>query len=102
MRLARDLQPHIEHEIRVTVLGHVQRGGSPVSFDRILATRLGRHAAELALNGRFGRMVCVSGGVIRDVPLDEAVSSLKQVDPASELVRTARSVGTGFSDEERI
>jgi 6-phosphofructokinase 1 len=99
VRLAKDLQPRIEHEIRVTVLGHVQRGGSPVSFDRILATRFGRHAAELALAGKFGRMVCVSGGEVRDVPLDDAVSSLKQVDPASELVRTARSVGTGFGDE---
>ena len=53
-RLARELAPRIEHEIRVTVLGHLQRGGSPVPFDRILATRLGRRAAEAAAGGRFG------------------------------------------------
>jgi 6-phosphofructokinase 1 len=99
VRLSRDLAPRIEHEIRVTVLGHVQRGGSPVPFDRILATRLGRRAAELAAEGRYGRMVCVQGGKIRDVALDEAVSTLKQVDPNGELVRTARALGTGFGDE---
>lgn len=99
VRLAQDLQPRIEHEIRVTVLGHVQRGGSPVPFDRILATRLGRRAAELAIEGRFGRMVCLVGGAIADVALDDAVSNQKLVDPEGELVRTARALGTGFGDE---
>jgi 6-phosphofructokinase 1 len=99
LRLARDLRSRVEHEVRATVLGHLQRGGSPVPFDRILATRLGRHAAELAARGKWGRMVCVAGGEIRDVSLDAAVASQKLVDPGGELVGTARALGTGFGDE---
>jgi 6-phosphofructokinase 1 len=98
-RLARDLKPHIEHEIRYTVLGHLQRGGPPVSFDRILATRLGRRAAELAAAGSFGRMVCLRDGRVADVHISEAVDRIRQVDPNGELVATARAVGTGFGDE---
>jgi 6-phosphofructokinase 1 len=97
-RLARDLAPHIEHEIRVTVLGHVQRGGSPVPFDRILATRLGRRAAEAAVARRFGTMVCLRNGVVEEVPLAEATSGQKLVDPQGELVGAARAVGVGFGD----
>ena len=98
-RLAAELVPRIEHEIRFTVLGHVQRGGSPVPFDRILATRLGRRAAELAAEGRRGRMVCLRHGEVVDVPLSEAVHRQKLVDPAGDLVATARAVGIGFGDE---
>jgi 6-phosphofructokinase 1 len=99
IRLARELKGRIDHEVRTTVLGHLQRGGSPVPFDRILATRFGCHAAELAAAGKFGRMVCVVGGRIHDVPLAEAVSAQKLVDPNGELVRTARAVGIGSGDE---
>ncbi len=97
--LARDLAPRIEHEIRVTVLGHLQRGGSPVSFDRILATRFGRRAAEAAVEGRYSTMVCLNAGEIAEVPLGEAVASIKRVDPRGELVATARALGTGFGDD---
>lgn len=97
-RLAHELAPHIEHEIRVTVLGHLQRGGSPVPFDRILATRLGRRAAEAAAGGRYGTMVCLRQGSIAEVPLAEATAAQKLVDPAGELVATARAVGVGFGD----
>ncbi len=100
-RLARELAPHIEHEIRVTVLGHLQRGGSPVPFDRILATRLGRRAAEAAAGGRFGTMVCLRDGQVAEVSLDEATAGQKLVDPQGELVATARAVGVGFGDEGR-
>ncbi len=98
-RLARELAPHIEHEIRVTVLGHLQRGGSPVPFDRILATRLGRRAAEAAAGGRFGTMVCLRDGQVAEVSLDQATAGQKLVDPQGELVGTARAVGVGFGDE---
>ena len=98
-RLARELAPHIEHEIRVTVLGHLQRGGSPVPFDRILATRLGRRAAEAAAAGRFGTMVCLRGGEVAEVSLEQATAGQKLVDPKCELVATARAVGVGFGDE---
>ncbi|MEO7794231.1 MAG: ATP-dependent 6-phosphofructokinase [Thermoanaerobaculia bacterium] len=98
-RLARELAPHIEHEIRVTVLGHLQRGGSPVPFDRILATRLGRRAAEAAAAGRFRTMVCLRDGKVTEVALDEATAAQRFVDPRGELVATARAVGVGFGDE---
>lgn len=97
-RLAVELTPRIEHEIRVTVLGHLQRGGSPVPYDRILATRFGQRAAELAAAGRFDRMVCLRGKEIADVPLAEAVAVQKLVDPAGDLVGAARAIGVGFGD----
>ena len=85
-------------EIRVTVLGHLQRGGSPVPYDRVLATRFGQHAAELAARGNFGRMVCLRGSQVADVPLAEAVAVQKLVNPAGELVTAARGIGVGFGD----
>jgi 6-phosphofructokinase 1 len=98
-RLARELVPRVEHEVRCTVLGHLQRGGSPVPFDRILATRMGAHAAGLACAGSWGRMVSIRGGTITDEPLEEALAKTKRVDPKSELVATARAVGIRFGDE---
>jgi phosphofructokinase-like protein len=83
-------------ESRATVLGHLQRGGTPTAFDRVLATRFGAAAVELFLAGRSGEMVCLQGGRINAVPLKEAVSKLKRVDPRSELVRAAMAVGTSF------
>jgi len=97
-RLGRSLLPRIEHEIRWTVLGHLQRGGSPAPYDRILATRMGTSAAQLALAERWGMMVCLRGDVIESVPIDQAVSRQKLVDPAGELVEAARSTGISFGD----
>jgi 6-phosphofructokinase 1 len=97
-RLADELAPRIEHEIRATVLGHLQRGGSPVPFDRILATRLGASAAELAIAEQWGRMVCLRGDAIESVPLADAVARQKLVEPASELVAAARATGITFGD----
>jgi ATP-dependent phosphofructokinase / diphosphate-dependent phosphofructokinase len=68
-------------EARVTVLGHIQRGGVPTARDRVLATRLGIHAADLAAEGRFGRMVALQGETVTDVPLGEAVVSPRAVPP---------------------
>ena len=98
-RLAGELRPRIAHEIRSTVLGHLQRGGSPVPFDRILATRLGARAAELALAARWGRMVCLRGDAITDVAIADAVARQKFVDPTGDLVATARATGIGFGDD---
>jgi 6-phosphofructokinase 1 len=67
------------YETRVTVLGHIQRGGSPSAFDRVLGTRFGVHAVELVKAGKFGRMVSLRGRQILDVPLGEAVQELKLV-----------------------
>lgn len=83
---------------RVTVLGQVQRGGSPTPFDRILGTRLGVAATDRVAKYQFGRMVCLKSGKIESVSLDEALEKMKYVDPASEIVHAARSVGATFGD----
>lgn len=88
----------LKRETRVTVLGHIQRGGSPSPFDRILSTRFGVAAVDLIAQGQFGRMVCLRGDRILNVDIAEAIGRMKAVDPAGELVATARSVGIGFGD----
>jgi phosphofructokinase-like protein len=91
--VASELAKMCDHEIRVTVLGHVQRGGSPSSFDRILGTRFGATAVRLVAEGRFGEMVSLRGEHIEAVTIAEAVSQLKTVPLDSDLIRTARSLG---------
>jgi ATP-dependent phosphofructokinase / diphosphate-dependent phosphofructokinase len=88
----------LKKDVRVTVLGHIQRGGSPSPFDRILATRFGVEAVELIARGKFGEMVCLRAGEIESVPIDEAVGELRLVDPRGSMVRTARAVGITFGD----
>lgn len=83
-------------ETRVTVLGHLQRGGSPTMFDRVLATRFGVHAVDLVARGRFGRMVCLKGRVMDSVPIERAVRKMKLVPPRGELVLTGESIGISF------
>ena len=95
----RDSQAHLKQDVRVTVLGHIQRGGSPSPFDRILATRFGVEAVELVARGEFGRMVCLRAGEIESVTLDEAVGEVRLVDPKGSMVRTARAVGITFGDQ---
>ncbi len=85
-------------EVRVSVLGHIQRGGSPSPFDRILGTRFGVAAVELIAGGDFGKMVCLRDAQIRCVPIAEAIGKLKVVDPQGEMVRTARAIGISFGD----
>jgi phosphofructokinase-like protein len=87
--LARDIEERTGYETRVTVLGHVQRGGSPTARDRVLATRYGLKAADLAHEGNFGRMAALSGDAIVDVSLEEATRELKTVPP--ELYDVAKS-----------
>jgi ATP-dependent phosphofructokinase / diphosphate-dependent phosphofructokinase len=77
--IASEIQKRIGFETRVTILGHVQRGGSPTAWDRVLATRFGVAAIDLASQGRWGRMVALRGNRIEDCPLDEAVAELKLV-----------------------
>ncbi|HET9323763.1 MAG TPA: ATP-dependent 6-phosphofructokinase [Gaiellaceae bacterium] len=77
--LARDIEERTGYETRVTVLGHVQRGGSPTPRDRILATRFGLKAADLVAEGRFGRMAALHGDAVVDVALEEATRELKTV-----------------------
>ena len=78
-RLASQIEERTGYETRVTVLGHVQRGGSPTPRDRVLATRFGLKAADLVHEGRFGRMAALHGDAIVDVSLEEATAELKTV-----------------------
>jgi len=85
-----------EMDVRVTVLGHLQRGGSPTPFDRILATRFGAEAVNLAAQKRFGQMVCLKGSAIKSVPLAEASRKAKCIPIHGPLVRTAEGLGISF------
>src|SRR5215470_6740615 len=96
--IAYTLREMLRKEIRVTVLGHVQRGGSPTPFDRVLGSRLGVASTDLLAKHHFGRMVCLKSGKIESVSLDEALEKMKYVDPGSEVVHAARSVGATFGD----
>jgi ATP-dependent phosphofructokinase / diphosphate-dependent phosphofructokinase len=96
--IARQISERAGLETRVTVLGHLQRGGSPTPFDRVLATRFGVEAARLVGAGDYGKMACLKGVDIAAIPIARAISRLKTVPPDGNLVRTARSVGTSFGD----
>jgi phosphofructokinase-like protein len=85
-------------EIRETVLGHVQRGGSPVAYDRVLATLFGVRAFELVLEKKFGRMVAFRNNTISDVTLDEATKDYNFVSKDSYLVKAAKGLGISFGD----
>lgn len=85
-------------ETRVTVLGHIQRGGSPTPYDRILATRYGTHAAHLIQQGKFDHMVILRGGQISGALIEEAVAKNKLVDPHGDEVKVAKDTGIYFGD----
>jgi phosphofructokinase-like protein len=97
-KIASELDVLTKNETRVTVLGHLQRGGRPIPYDRILSTRFGVAAVELAHEGKYGVMVSLKGNDIVPSPLEDAVCSIKTVDAEGELVRIAKSVGVGFGD----
>jgi 6-phosphofructokinase 1 len=86
-------------ETRVTVLGHVQRGGIPTAFDRWLATRYGAAAVRVAAAGRFDRMVALRSTKIVDIPLEEAFAIPKRVDINGDAILSARNIGISFGDE---
>jgi 6-phosphofructokinase 1 len=86
-------------ETRVTVLGHLQRGGTPTAFDRWLATRYGAAAVRVAAQGRFDHMVALRSAKIIDIPLAEALAVPKRVDVNGDAVLTARGIGISFGDE---
>lgn len=86
-------------EVRVTVPGHMQRGGEPCPYDRVLSTRLGAEAARLIQEGKYGYMVAVKDQDITQVPLEEVAGKLKTVDPGSSIIREAKMVGISFGDE---
>ncbi len=97
-KLAAALEPHLELDVRVTVMGHIQRGGTPSQFDRILGTRFGCAAVDAVVAGRFGHMVSLHTPEIVLVPIDEAIANSRRVDPSGDLVRAARDVGISFGE----
>lgn len=98
-RVEDELSKMTRAEIRTTVLGHVQRGGTPSSYDRILATRYGQAAGELVAKGAWGQMVALRGDTVTSIAIADAIREPKRVSPTSQLVQTARALGVVFGDE---
>ncbi|NMC27303.1 MAG: 6-phosphofructokinase [Syntrophomonadaceae bacterium] len=96
--LGAEIERQTGMETRVTVLGHLQRGGSPGPFDRILATRFGVAAVDSIMKQRFGTMVSVQGRKKVNVAIKDAIAQLKRVVPGGELVKTARALDISFGD----
>jgi 6-phosphofructokinase 1 len=88
----------VEQDVRVTVLGHLQRGGIPTAFDRVLASQFGVKAFELALEGKYGHMVAYRHPDIISVPFKEAINNMNFVDPKSDIVRLAKGMGLSFGE----
>ena len=96
------LEAHLDSEVRTTILGHVQRGGSPTAFDRVLSTRFGTHAARLVADGADGVMVARRDGRMTAVPFSEVADKTKLVTADDPLVRAALAVGTSFGTPELV
>ena len=97
-RVAAELTRLLDREVRTVVLGHLQRGGNPTTFDRVLATEFGAHAVRLLHEGHYGQMVCFRPPNIESVPIIDAIRTLSRVDPCSSAVQAARALGIGFGD----
>ena len=97
-RLARQIAERTGRETRSLVLGHLQRGGSPTAYDRLIPLRFGAAAVRCVAEGRFGTMVALDPPDIHAVPLEEAVREIKRVPVDSDTIRTARDLGISFGD----
>jgi len=97
--VADNIEKNTGRETRVTVLGHLQRGGSPTPYDRILATKFGAFAINLAANRRFGKMAALKGNEIVEVNIADAISKQKLVKPDNQAVLAARANGISFGDD---
>lgn len=96
--IAHEIEEKTGHEVRVTVPGHTQRGGSPCPYDRVLSTRMGVGAAECIVNDEYGVMVGIVNGKIKTIPLEECAGKLKTVSPKDQLVKAAKEMGISFGD----
>lgn len=97
-KIGAEIEERTGQEIRITVPGHTQRGGSPCAYDRVISTRLGAAAASLILEEKYGYMVGFRGDEIVPVPLSEVAGRLKMVDPNSSIIKEAKSLGICFGD----
>ncbi len=96
--VAARIQEKTGSEVRVTVPGHMQRGGSPCPYDRVFASRLGSEAAKLILNGEYGFMVGIKNREIIKVPLEDVAGKLKMVSPDATIIQEAKMLGISFGD----
>jgi phosphofructokinase-like protein len=96
--IAREIQQRTGKETRSLVLGHLQRGGMPTGYDRLLATRFGGAAVRAVADGRWGHMVALQSPHIVTIPIEEALREPKRVDPTHDVVLTARATGISFGD----
>ena len=96
--IADAINKEIGSEVRVTVPGHIQRGGSPCPYDRVLSTRLGAGAAEAILDEEYGIMIAIVNNKIKRVPLAECAGKLKMVSPKDQTVKAAKEIGISFGD----
>lgn len=96
--VADNIEENTGRETRVTVLGHLQRGGTPTPYDRLLATKFGYFAIELAAAKKFGRMVALKGTEIKNVQIEAAIASQKLVHPDNQALLAARAIGISFGD----
>lgn len=97
-QLVSALKKYVDSEVPLTVLGHLQRGGSPCSYDRVLATRFGTAAIDLIAEGKFGRIVCLSGSKITDAPIEEAIKGQKLVPENYDMLQAAKDIGISLGD----
>jgi phosphofructokinase-like protein len=97
-KIAHELEELVGLEARATILGHLQRGGTPSAYDRILSTRYGAEAVELLMQGKYGNMVTLKGLDMSYESLENVIGQNKSVEPEGELVRTAKSIGISFGD----
>jgi 6-phosphofructokinase 1 len=97
-RIARQIEEITDIEARVTVLGYLQRGGRPVTYDRVISTRFGVAAVDLVKQGRFGEMVALKCNEISSVKIEDAIRNIKRIDPEGEYVNIARSIGVSLGD----
>lgn len=98
MVIATELEQRSGEEVRCVILGHLQRGGAPTTFDRTLATMYGTHAVRLIVEKKFGQMVCSAPPEILSVPIHEAIGELRVLKPHGSAVQSARAMGISFGD----
>ena len=97
--VAREIERRLLRETRVVVLGHLQRGGAPTTFDRVLATQYGAHGVRLIVEGRLGEMICYDPPEMNSVPIMKAVNRIRQVEAHGAAVQAARALGICFGDQ---
>jgi len=100
--VAREIERRLLKETRTVVLGHLQRGGAPTTFDRVLATQYGAHAVRLIVEGRLGEMICYHPPQMESVPIIEAVNRIRTVDANGAAVQAAPAVGIFFGDASEL